>query len=51
MVTAHGEVAVLDAAGDHLRTWPTANFPAEIARAYALIPVSPRMTCRSGGPH
>lgn len=40
MVAAHGVVAVLDAAGDHLHTWPTANFPAEIARAYALVPVS-----------
>src|SRR5208283_4955168 len=40
MVAAHGVVAVLDPAGDHLHTWPTANFPAEIARAYALIPVS-----------
>ena len=40
MVAAHGVVAVLDPAGDHLRTWATANLPAEIAQAYALIPVS-----------
>ena len=40
IVAAHGVVAVLDPPGDHLRTWTTANFPADIARIYARIPVS-----------
>jgi hypothetical protein len=40
MVAAHGVVAVLDRPGDHLRTWTTANFPADVARAYARVPTT-----------
>jgi PAS domain S-box-containing protein len=40
LVAAHGVVAVLDRADDVLCTWTTGNFPAEVCRAYARIPVS-----------
>jgi PAS domain S-box-containing protein len=39
IVAVHGVVAVLDPSGDHLRTWTTANFPADIAQAYARVPI------------
>ena len=40
LVAGHGVVAMLGPGGDHLRTWPTRNFPTEIAHSYARIPLS-----------
>ena len=39
LVAGHGVVAMLGPGGDHLRTWPTRNFPTEIAHSYARIPL------------
>lgn len=40
LLATYGVAATVDLAGGHLRTWTTGNFPADISRAYARIPLS-----------
>ena len=56
LVAAYGVVAMLDRDGDHLSTRTTRNFPADISRGYARIPLDEAArtpigwTVRSGQP-